>query len=205
MRSYVLIDHDSRYLKTAKDRIQEARLRSGAPEREEGLMSLTDAERRVLQEIPVPQADDLELVFAVPQFVVDGATSRAAVGRCLEYAPRQGPYYADAAMALGLIQDDRLIGRSGRSLSLTAEGQDYVSLPSEEKLGARQRIVLNAPIVKYISSQLGVTRNGERVPFPPPPELLDEAKVAHVLETLGPTGSTTARRAHTLVSWLNAL
>jgi len=202
MRKSVLIDHDERYVSIARARIQEEAERLGVLSREESLMSLTDTERRLLQEVPVPQADNLGLVFDVVRFVAEGANSRAAVGRQLDYAYRQGPYYADAAMALGLIQDDRFSGRTGRVLSVTALGQSYLSLPETQRPAEVRRIVLNAPIMKYVASQLGVTQNGESLPYPLPQSLLDDDEVSRVLARLGTSGSTQHRRAQTLVSWL---
>jgi site-specific DNA-methyltransferase (adenine-specific) len=205
MRNYVLIDHDLRFLEATRRRVEEEAERVGTKSREEAFMSLTDSEKHLLQNVPVPQADDLNLVFDVPQFVQDGATSRAAVRRCLDYAARQGPYYADAAIALGLIIDEASLGRSGRILSLTPEGEAYLAAPIASRPLERRRIVLNAPIMKFVSSQLGTSSNGSTIPYPIPPRLLDVDAVAGILEQLALSKATAVRRAHTVVRWLDEI
>jgi hypothetical protein len=47
-----------------------------------------------------------------------------------------------------------------------------------------------------------MTKNGEPVTYPVPPELLNVAIVASVLESLDLAPDTAQRRAHTLYDWL---
>jgi hypothetical protein len=203
MRDYILIDNDKRYTNIAKQRLLEESERIGALARDKALTFLSDVERRLLQEVPIPQADNLQLVFEIPGFVSRGLTSRVAISKQLQYAPRQGPYYADAAMALGLIEDDRFMGRTGRVLSLTEAGKRYLILTEAGRMAAQRSIVLSSPILKFVALRLGVAEPGESVPYPVPDRMLDEDEVARVLGSLGASSSTAHRRAQTLVRWLH--
>ncbi len=169
-------------------------------------MTLTDSELRVLNSIPVPQADHLELVFSVPSYVEDGSETRSQVADRLEYVGRQGPYYADAAMSLRLVATKLAKDSDGaEKLHVTAIGRDYLDSAEDQKAFKRRLIVLRSPIMKYIASQLGLTLNGSPVPYPVPAAMLDESAVATVLQQWLPSRSTAMRRAHTLCEWLSGV
>jgi site-specific DNA-methyltransferase (adenine-specific) len=208
-REYVLVDHSRKYVDIANERVRLFResYKGEIPERlEESGMTLNDAELRVLSSVPVPQADNLALVFEVPSFVDEGDETKAAVAERLRYDVRQGPYYADAAIALRLVSEMKSATADGADrLHVTPIGRGYLEQPESTKLARRRFIVLNSPILKYVASQLGVTRNGEAVPYPPPPELLDDEKVAPILQQFELSPRTASRRAHTLKTWLEEL
>jgi hypothetical protein len=169
-------------------------------------MTLNDAELMVLTSVPVPQADNLDLVFEVPSFVEEGDDTKAAVAERLKYERRQGPYYADAAIALRLVGETKSSTSEGADrLYITPIGQGYLDASNRAKATKKRYIVLNSPVLKYVASQLGVTKNGEGVPSPPPSDLFDEAKVAPVLQHFDISPETALRRARTLRSWLEQL
>jgi len=205
-RAYVLIDTDSKYVRMAEARVRDfEKSRYMRFLRKEGGMSLTEQELSMLTEIPVPQADDLDIVFDVPQMVRDGHDTRSKVASQIRYVDRQGPYYADAAMALGLVQVEGSLGKGPQRLALTALGEQYLASSGSQRPALRRNVVLGAPIIKYVSAELGLTRNGEPARYPPPPELLTEEAVAPVLERFDIGSQTALRRAHTLCGWLERL
>jgi len=208
-REYVLVDHSRKYVDIARERVRlfHDSYRGRIPRRlEESGMTLNDAELRALSSVPVPQADNLALVFEVPSFVDDGDDSKAAVAERLKYDVRQGPYYADAAIALRLIGESKSATSEGADkLHVTPIGRGYLDESESAKPGRRRFIVLNSPILKYVAAQLGLTKDGEAVAYPLPPDLLDEGKVAAVLQQFNLSPETASRRAHTLRTWLEQL
>jgi hypothetical protein len=119
---------------------------------------------------------------------------------------RQGNYYADAAVALRLIGVQKDLTKEGRDrFFVTDLGRQYLDAPKAQRPSKKRFAVLNSPILKYVSSQLGLTTNGSHAPYPIPEELRDAAKVADVLTTLGLTGDTPHRRAETIGAWLDDL
>ena len=112
-RDFVLIEKNAEYARIAAANIKEEKRNPvGAIHRWAELKDkpLTESEIRVLDGVPVPQADRLDLVIEVVSFVESGIDSRTAIANHLqsekrdEYTERQGTYYADAAYALGWIR-----------------------------------------------------------------------------------------------------
>lgn len=206
-RRYVLIESEARYVEMAHKRIDAFHDSIYAKLFGEGgsQLSLNDLEKRLLAEVPVPQADDLARVFDVPRHVENGIATRTEIAKELQYESRQGPYYTDAAIALRLIRTERRPDQAADVLMLTEIGEQYQSTPENLRDQLRRDIVLSAPIIKYVSARLGVTINGEAVPYPPAADLTDQAQVAGILQDFGISQNTATRRAHTLCSWLAAL
>jgi site-specific DNA-methyltransferase (adenine-specific) len=209
LRRYALIEKLPHFTQVARDRIadlEQGRWGKILQHMEVVGMTLTDIELRVLNSIPVPQADDLELAFAVPSYVEEGNDTRSQVADCLKYVGRQGPYYADAAMSLRLIAAKLARDSDGAErLHVTPIGRDYLDTAEDQKPFKRRFIVLRSPMMKYIGSQLGVTSNGSPVPYPVPDPMLDDSAVATVLQQWVPSRSTAQRRAHTLCEWLRRI
>jgi DNA modification methylase len=209
LRKYVLIDHSRTYVDIADERLREfTEGREGRILRRLGEteMTLNDAELTILRTVPVPQADDLDLVFQVPDFVDEGHDTRAAIAERLKYVGRQGPYYGDAAMALRLVGITRTATAEGADrLHVTPIGRGYLEESEATKQARKRFIVLNSPIVKYVASQLGITNNGEAPGFPPPQKILDEGAVASVLQQFDLSRDTAERRAHTICGWIHQL
>ena len=202
-RKYLLIELLGEYAAAAEEIIQDfpRTVRGRLVGRDNGLAALTDEELDILTETPVPQADDLDLVFGVPQFVHDGAETRNDIAGRLDYVPRQGPYYADAAIALRLVDAVGAPGKTGQRLQLSDLGIEWLSTSEPQKPRLKQEIVLAAPIVKYLASELGAdtgTPTGLSV-------LLDESRVAGVLKGLDLSENTARRRAVTLCGWFRVI
>jgi len=205
-RAYVLIESDPKYVCVAHSRVR-ALLNSKYMRflQKEGGTSLTEQELSMLTEIPVPQADNLDIVFDVPRMVRDGHDTRSKVAEQIRYVGRQGPYYADAAMALDLVQTEGSLGKGPQRLALTTLGEEYLASSDSQRPALRRRILLSAPIIKYLSAELGLTRNGESVSYPPALMLLDVEAVGPVLERFDLAKETALRRAHTLCGWLGSI
>jgi DNA modification methylase len=202
-RRYVLIELLREYVAAAEEAIQKFpdTVRGRLVGRDNGLAALTDEELDILTETPVPQADDLQLVFEVPQYIQDGAETRNDIASKLAYVPRQGPYYADAAIALRLVEAVGAPGKTGQRLQLSDLGDQWLSAPSREKQRLKKQVVLTAPIVKYLASELDVdphTASGLSA-------LLDQSRVANVLEGLDLSQYTARRRAGTLCGWFKTI
>jgi DNA modification methylase len=202
-RKYLLIELLDGYAAAAEEAIQDfpdtvrGRLVGG----ENGLAALTDEELDILTETPVPQADVLDLVFAVPQLVREGAETRNDIAGRLDYVPRQGPYYADAAIALRLVDAVGAPGKTGQKLELSDLGEQWLSASDHKKRRLKREVVLAAPIVKFVASQLGVDPSATSALS----ALLDESRVATVLEGLDLSGNTAKRRAATLCAWFRVI
>ncbi|MCH8994155.1 MAG: site-specific DNA-methyltransferase, partial [Chloroflexi bacterium] len=209
LRDYVLVEKSRAYVRTAR-----ARLRKQQASREvivirklgESAMTLSDAELRILQSVPVPQADILDKVFEVAELVANGVDTTSEIADQLEMAGRQGPYYAEAAVALRLIGVRKdVTAESADKFYLTELGRDYLDADPEKRVTKRRFAVLNSPILKYVSSRLGLTENGAMIPYPPPGDLSDESTVEGVLKELDLTGRTLHRRAQTIRSWVTSI
>ena len=149
-----------------------------------------------LQNIPVPQADDLEKIFEVVILVEAGHNTSADIALAMHVVGRQGFYYAAAAESMGLIERDD----ETHTFKLTAAGQDYIL--DEDKAAARARIVFHSPIIKYLASTLGITRPR----FAAHAHLFeDEISVRDAIEELGYAEDTAMRRALTIKAWMKAL
>ena len=166
--------------------------------REARLAGFTDQDLDILTDVPVPQADDLDLVFKVPELVQNGALTRNHIARELSYVPRQGPYYADAAIAVRLVETVGSLGKTGQRLKVTELGNEWLQAPESDRAKIQREAVLASPVVKYVASQLGVDLEQTSSTH----DLLDEARVASVLQELDLSPKTAGRRAETLCSWL---
>ena len=118
-----------------------------------------DDELDILTETPVPQADELDLVFRVPELVRAGAATRNQIAGALSYEARQGPYYADAAIALRLVQAVGAVGKTGQRLEVTPLGMEWLRASDADKPDLQREVVLTAPIVKYVGSDLYLFRH----------------------------------------------
>jgi len=170
-------------------------------QRDNSLAEFTDQELDILTEVPVPQADDLDLVFKVAELVQDGALTRNHIARELSYVPRQGPYYADAAIAVRLVDTVGALGKTGQRLKVTDLGHEWLHASESDRAKIQQEAVLASPVVKYVASQLGVDLQRTSATH----DLLDEARVAGILQELDLSPNTARRRAETLCGWLKKI
>ena len=202
-RKYLLIELLRQYAAAAEEAIQDFpnTVRGRLVGRDNGLTALKDGELDILTETPVPQADILDLVFRVPQLVQEGAETRNDIAGRLDYVPRQGPYYADAAIALRLIEAVGAPGKTGQKLELSDLGAEWLNTSDREQPRLKREVVLAAPIVKFVANELGVDLSSTSALS----ALLDEPRLATVLEGLDLSENTARRRAGTLCGWFKVI
>lgn len=148
--------------------------------------------------VPVPQADDLDKVFEVVELVGAGKETSTDVAEALEMVNRQGFYYAAAAEMLGLIDRDE----TGHKLSLTTTGKAFLKTTGGERKSAMIRAVMRSPIIKYLASELKLSRPR----WPVHAHLFEDTLfVQGAIEDLGFAEETALRRAYTVKAWMKSL
>lgn len=169
-------------------------------------MVLSTTEKDILTGIPIPQADDLNKVFATVELVAEGVETSGEIAAHLDIVERQGLFYLDAARSLRLLGEYTKpgTGGSGGRFYLTGPGRAYVHGHGDRERKMRQA-VLTSPVMRYVAGHIGVIRDGHAVPWPPPEELLDVTAVAPAFEDLGVNSTTALRRAYTIRAWLKTL
>ena len=204
-RDYVKIERSDEYHSLAKRNITaEKRAKIGATHRWGELRSeaLSEEEIYVLDGVPVPQADRLDLIIEVIDIVNGGADSRTAVANYLAseeregYDPRQGAYYADAAYALGWIRPD---DEDESRFFVTDRGSDIVQASGP---GLRRLVWEDIERMHFgfVADDLGITlRDG----------IADEVRfrgaLAKWFDLDAKPGSTADRRTHTILNWIRQL
>ncbi len=201
-RDYVIIEKDAEYYSVARANVAgEQRNRQGAIHRWAELKScpLTEREIAVLDGVPVPQADRLDLIIAVIDLVANGIASRTAIADQLHtdsrygYAERQGSYYAGAAQALGWIEPST---SSESRFSVTIRG-DEIARAS----GVRRERLVWEDIKKthfgLVADELGIDLSMG---------IGDEERFAEELAKWFDLSKETAgRRTHTICNWIRQL
>lgn len=135
---------------------------------------------------PIPQADRLEKVALVPFLVNEGYSTPEALAPLLEFTPRQGRYYLDAASSLGLLE---------RDYRLSELGQEYLTASPGIRHQMLARAVLALPLAQEILLALLLSEKG----------VLSKAEFLELAcrSTVSLSSTTARRRAQTLWSWLS--
>lgn len=133
----------------------------------------------------VPQADDLQKVLLVLQFVADGAKTQQDMGTRLGYVERQGRYYRLAAQILGLIESEH------NSATLTDMGKALIESNPADQLCILQNQIIKAPLFRRVFIFLEKNPLGS---------INDIANV--ISELTKTTESMSHRRGATVLSWL---
>lgn len=139
----------------------------------------------VRQSGPVPQADRLDKVAIIPFLVSEGHNTPEALAPLLEFTPRQGRYYLDAASSLGLLD---------RSYRLTELGQEYLTSSPAIRHQLLARAVLGLPLAQEVLVSLLLSPGGAMTKS----DFLELARRS----TIELSSNTATRRAQTLWSWL---
>lgn len=152
--------------------------------------TLIDQARFVAEPTPererlISQANNLELLAQIPFIVRDGSTLGKEIAAAIGYVGRQGNYYRQAAVALGLIRKNR----SG-AFALTDLGSRFTQLTANARTEMLVGLVLQTDIVRRTLESLT-------------PAGLGRDQIASVIRrNSGLGGSTLGRRASCLMSWL---
>ncbi|MEO6097386.1 MAG: hypothetical protein ABIW76_17715 [Fibrobacteria bacterium] len=137
-----------------------------------------------------PQANDLDKVVDLLQSAAGGGLAKAQIAEAFEFEERQGDYYANAAVYLGLMR------RVDGFFELTAAGFAFNTLRSRaERTRALVRRMLEIPSLREALRLL--VERGFRV------EKIGSAELAEIIRVRTSLGATTPeRRASTLRAWL---
>lgn len=197
-RHYLLIEKNPHYHSIAQKNVRyEKRNPTGALHRWAELKAQPLSEEKIeALDAPVPQADRLSLVLEVIQLVREDTNTRTTIGKRLssdeknDYTPRQGAYYADAAMVLGWIEL-----RNG-SFVPTERGET-ISDASGPSLRRRIWEDIKDSHFGFVADDLGVDLEAG---------MPDEKAFASKLgEWFGLAEDTAKRRVQTLRHWINDL
>ena len=140
----------------------------------------------------IPQADTLENVTDVVEFVSRGFNSYQAIAKKLGLTQRQGRYYRLAAEILGFIKNFR-----HRNVSvLTKLGQEYLAANNAQRIQILSKQVLSVPIIQTIVGML-LASNGSA--------LQEELSSTLLTVVTDSTQSMAERRLLTILSWLETL
>lgn len=135
-----------------------------------------------------PQADTLGTVIAAVEFYVEEATSVAEVSELLDFDPRQGAYYTSAAEWLQLVER-----RDGR-IRLTERGAAFVRSARSERFKILFQAIAATPVFRETIAARLAGR-----------ELTEDEIADRIRHKNYARGTTPARRAKTVVAWLNWL
>ena len=143
--------------------------------------------------IPYPQANDLDKVLDVVAKIEADIRTKQEIADAFEFDERQGDYYANAASYLGLVE------RDAQGFEVTAIGANYLQTRSRtlrNEIVARQ--LLMRPTFRQIFERLQQL-NFELV------ALSNQEMATTIAAHTELSGSTPARRAQTMRSWLATL
>ncbi len=133
---------------------------------------------------PVPQADRIEKVAVIPFLVDEGYDTPNKLAPLLEFSPRQGRYYLDAAGSLGLLE---------RNYRLTTLGLEYLSSTPDIRHQILAKAILSLPIAQEILAYLVMA---------PSRTLHKDFLVELTRCSTGLAPATARRRTQTLWNWL---
>jgi len=143
--------------------------------------------------VPYPQANDLDKVIDIVTNYYSGLTSKTVIAEFFEFDERQGDYYANAAIYLGLLKRGR--PRSSE-FELTREGE---FIANSQNRSQRNLLLLKQMLKKPSFNEiihLFVSKNYDIA-------LLNTDMRAPIIQRHISLNETTAkRRASTVLSWL---
>jgi hypothetical protein len=144
---------------------------------------------------PFPQADDMEKVILTVEMLTGGPATKFEIAQRFEVAldPRQGDYYGNAAVWLGLAER---MGNANPGFGITKLGSTFVDMSRIKRLVELARIVCSKPIFSDITQEILSGHN------------VETAEIAKLIEkTLKEklSDDTKQRRALTVKSWVSWL
>lgn len=143
--------------------------------------------------VPFPQADDLERLLDLIEFIGDEPKSADEIATNYEFHPRQADYYFNAARFLGLCVSRQSVGRQNLR-TLTDLGSKVLSLNHSGKRKYLARLVLQIPEVKETYLLLRASNEKLRI------EQV-ERLVALSAANENISGTTIHRRSQTILAW----
>lgn len=138
------------------------------------------------EELPFPQADDIRKVRDTIDIIASGCDTRDTLAEYWTIDKRQGDYYANAAAFIGYIV------RDGHTWKITEEGAFYLALPNSQRNIHLAQAILVHPVF-YMTANAYL----EKGLLPARDEIAEIIQKYTML-----SGSTPARRAGTVASWV---
>jgi len=155
------------------------------------IISNADLDDSLVENIPFPQADDLDKVIDTVSLVNQGYINKEDLSEVFEFDERQGDYYGNAARFLGFLE------RVNNSFFLTDIGKELLKIKSPSnraRLIARQ--LVNRPVFNQIFNML-LQQNlkSEGLDYLNIPQIIMEQTVLN--------DTTSDRRSSTVRNWIN--
>lgn len=135
----------------------------------------------------VPQADNIAKIQDLPLAIEDGCNTPERISVRYDFDRRQALYYLQAASLLGLV-----VKRNTRYV-LSGSGRQYANLTPGKRKDILLKRMLTCTIITSIIIELLVS---------PGHSLTRKRIVSIASHESGITGTTIARRARSILSWL---
>jgi len=150
-----------------------------------------------IQTYTIPQANDLDKVVDLIQFVSDDQNSKLKIAECFEFDERQADYYANAAGYLGLVERSETGQHS--EFQLTSFGKQFLALKLRaQRTKALVEQMATDPLMHEVLKSL-IRKNFDDA-------LVSTQEIASLIENYSSlTGTTPMRRASTIKNWLRWL
>lgn len=132
-----------------------------------------------------PQANDISKISAMVEGVNNGANNSVAIGDTLDLSDRQGHYYANAGVYIGLLEkNESAYEGGGHDYELTENGRMVLDSPAEERAEHIRNMVNATPLMQTYHE------SGR-----------DENEVRKQLSDMGLADGSIDRRISTVVQW----
>lgn len=138
--------------------------------------------------IPFPQADDLTKVIDVTDILASTPADKDQIAERFQVDPRQGDYYANAAVWIGLAE------KSGGRFQLTKHGHRFNKLSRVKRIAELASLLAEMP---GFAEAISEAAKGNSL------DVDEIAKIIHKVYGYG--GTTPSRRALTVRSWTEYL
>ncbi len=149
------------------------------------------------QDYTVPQANDLDKVIDLVQFIKSGQNTKLKIADSFEFDERQADYYANAAAYLGLAE--RVGNREKSEFQLSDFGQQFVNFTSRnQRTFALVEKMATDPLMREVLSMFAAVCFAEAK--------ISDQYIASLIEKHSLlSGTTPMRRASTIRNWLRWL
>jgi hypothetical protein len=147
---------------------------------------LTGKRRRAPDGVPFPQADDISKVFDVTEVLTAGPANKEQIAERFDVDPRQGDYYGNAAIWLGLAE------KAHTNFQLSKEGSAFALMNRSDRIAWLSQRLCEMPVFREAAEAFV-----HRAP-------MDDQEITRIIaRTARLSGSTLPRRAITVRAWVN--
>lgn len=137
----------------------------------------------------VPQANNISKISSIVESINSGANTSSSIAESLEMQDRQGHYYANAAVYLGLAtKHESSYEGGGHEYQLTENGITVLSSDPAERAGLVRNMVNSTPLMR-------VYHESDR----------NEESVKEAIREMGLDEGTIDRRTKAVISWDNTV